>query len=42
MRITAIEIVSSKEPIMLPEPWVAAWREPNGNGGKLPDGGISL
>ncbi len=30
MRVTKVEIVRSKEPITLPEPWRAAWREPSG------------
>jgi D-galactarolactone cycloisomerase len=30
MRVTRVEVVRSKEPIPLPEPWRAAWREPNG------------
>jgi D-galactarolactone cycloisomerase len=30
MRVTKVEIIRSKEPVPLPEPWRAAWREPNG------------
>jgi D-galactarolactone cycloisomerase len=28
MKITRVEILRSKEPIVLPEPWLAAWRGP--------------
>jgi L-alanine-DL-glutamate epimerase-like enolase superfamily enzyme len=30
MRVTKAEIVRGKEPIRLPEPWLAAWCEPDG------------
>lgn len=30
MKVTKIELVRNKEPIPLPEPWRAAWREPSG------------
>lgn len=30
MKVTKVEIVRSLEPIPLPEPWRAAWREPSG------------
>lgn len=30
LKITKVEIVRSKEPIVLPEAWRAAWREPDG------------
>jgi L-alanine-DL-glutamate epimerase-like enolase superfamily enzyme len=30
MKVTKVETVRSKEPIMLPEPWRAAWNEPSG------------
>lgn len=30
MKVTKAEIVRGKEPIALPEPWLAAWREPDG------------
>lgn len=28
MKVTKVEVVRSKEPIMLPEPWMPAWRGP--------------
>jgi len=28
MKVTKVEIVRSQEPIPLPAPWRAAWREP--------------
>ena len=30
MKVTKVEIVRNKEPIMLPEPWLAAWNSPGG------------
>ena len=30
MRVTRVEVVRNKEPIPLPVPWLAAWREPSG------------
>jgi D-galactarolactone cycloisomerase len=30
MRVTRVEIVRSKEPVPVPEPWLAAWEAPNG------------
>jgi D-galactarolactone cycloisomerase len=30
MQVTRVEVVRSKEPIWLPQPWLAAWREPSG------------
>ena len=30
MKVTKVETIRNKEPIMLPEPWRAAWREPSG------------
>ena len=30
MKITKVEILSAREPIQLPEPWLPAWQEPNG------------
>jgi L-alanine-DL-glutamate epimerase-like enolase superfamily enzyme len=30
MKVTKAEIVRGKEPILLPEPWLAAWCEPDG------------
>ena len=30
MKITKVEILSAREPILLPEPWLPAWQEPNG------------
>ena len=30
MKVTKVEVVRSKEPIQLPEPWLAAWNSPDG------------
>ena len=30
MKVTKAEIVRGKEPILLPQPWLAAWCEPDG------------
>jgi L-alanine-DL-glutamate epimerase-like enolase superfamily enzyme len=30
MKVTKVEIVRNKEPIQLPEPWLAAWNSPGG------------
>jgi len=30
VKVTKAEIIRGKEPLSLPEPWLAAWREPNG------------
>ena len=30
MKVTKVETIRNKEPIMLPKPWLPAWREPNG------------
>jgi D-galactarolactone cycloisomerase len=30
VRVSKVEVVRSKEPIPLPQPWLAAWREPEG------------
>ena len=30
MKITNVEIIRSRQPIPLPQPWLAAWRAPNG------------
>jgi len=31
MKVTKVEIVHAKEPVMLPEPWLAAWNSPDGS-----------
>jgi D-galactarolactone cycloisomerase len=30
MRVTHVKVIRSRKPVPLPEPWRAAWREPNG------------
>ena len=30
MKVTNVELLRSREPVELPEPWLAAWREPDG------------